>query len=118
MLSLRLYMVQRVSALLMVPLVFGHIIVMIVAIDDGLTAAEILERTRGSLAWFLFYGTFVLAVSVHGAIGLRVIVHEMLALKGRALDFMTLGVAIVLLGLGARAVWAVIFSESLSGTLS
>ena len=31
----------------------------------GLSAAEILERTRGSVGWAAFYALFVLAVAVH-----------------------------------------------------
>ena len=73
MLDIRLYMAQRLSALIMVPLVIGHIAVMIYAVQGGLTVAEILARTQGSVAWFLFYGSFVVAASVHGAIGVRVI---------------------------------------------
>ena len=49
MLSLRLYMAQRLSALLMAPFVIGHLAVMIYAIQDGLDAAEILGRTQGSV---------------------------------------------------------------------
>ena len=56
MLDLRLYMLQRVTALLMAPLVLGHLAVMIYAVQGGLTTAEILGRTQGSVAWFLFYG--------------------------------------------------------------
>ena len=67
MLDIRLYMAQRLSALIMVPLVIGHIAVMIYAVQGGLTVNEILGRTQGSFAWFLFYGSFVVAVSVHGA---------------------------------------------------
>lgn len=114
MLTARLYILQRLSALLMVPLVIGHLAVMVYAVRGGLTAAEILDRTRGSLAWFAFYGLFVAAVSVHAAIGLRAIAHEMAGLRGRALDVATLGVGIALLVLGARAVWAVTFAEMAS----
>ena len=85
MLDIRLYMAQRLSALIMVPLVIGHIAVMIYAVQGGLTVNEILGRTQGSFAWFLFYGSFVVAVSVHGAIGLRVITFEWLGLKGHSL---------------------------------
>ena len=66
MLNLRLYMLQRITALLMAPLVFGHLAVMIYAIQGGLSAVEILGRTQGSALWFLFYGTFVEAVAIHG----------------------------------------------------
>ena len=63
MLGPHLYLLQRITALAMAPLVLGHLAVMIYAIQGGLSAAEILGRTQGSLAWFLFYGLFVLAVS-------------------------------------------------------
>ena len=59
MLNLRLYMLQRMTALLMAPLVLGHLAVMIYAIQGGLSAAEILGRTQGSLAWFLFYQSLI-----------------------------------------------------------
>ena len=107
MLDMRLYMLQRITALIMAPLTLGHIAVMIYAIQDGLTAAEILGRTQGSLAWFLFYGLFVVAVSVHAAIGLRVILHETLGVKGTALSLLTWAVCLGLLAMGGRAVWAV-----------
>ena len=110
MLNLRLYMLQRLTALLMAPLVLGHLLVMIYAIQGGLSAAEILGRTQGSVAWFLFYGTFVVAVAIHGAIGLRVIIFEWGGLKGSALDLMTWVIGLGLFALGARAVWAVTFA--------
>ena len=107
MLDIRLYMLQRLSALVMVPFVLVHIAVMIYAVQDGLSADEILSRTQGSMFWFLFYGLFVIAVSVHGAIGLRVVAHEMLGLKDRVLTALTWGVGAVFLLLGGRAVVAV-----------
>lgn len=107
MLDLRLYMLQRLSALFMGPFVLVHLGVMIYAIQGGLSTAEILGRTQGSVFWLLFYGGFVVAVSVHAAIGLRVIVHEMLGLKGPALTALTWGICVVLLVMGARAVSAV-----------
>ncbi|MEL6467334.1 MAG: succinate dehydrogenase [Pseudomonadota bacterium] len=110
MVSLRLYMLQRITALLMAPLVLGHLAVMIYAIRGGLSAAEILGRTQGSVAWFLFYGLFVVAVSVHGAIGLRVIAYEWGGVKGTALDLAMWIVGAGLFALGSRAVWAVTFA--------
>lgn len=107
MLGLRLYMAQRLSAMVMIPLTLGHIAVMIYAVQDGLSAAEILGRTKGSDIWFIFYGLFVLAVSLHAAIGLRVIVHETLGLKGRALDVFMWLAGLLLLVTGLRAVLAV-----------
>ena len=110
MLNLRLYMLQRMTALLMAPLVLGHIAVMIYAIQGGLSAAEILGRTQGSIAWFLFYGLFVVAVSIHGAIGLRAVAHEWGRLKGATLDAFMWIVGLGLFMMGARAVWAVTFA--------
>ena len=69
MLSPRLYVAQRLSAVLMAPLVLGHLAVMIYAIQGGLDSAEILSRTQGSLFWFTFYQLFVIAVSIHAALG-------------------------------------------------
>ncbi|WP_372803096.1 succinate dehydrogenase, partial [Paracoccus seriniphilus] len=91
MLDIRLYMAQRLSAMVMVPFVFVHLGVMVYAIQGGLSAAEILGRTQGSLFWFLFYGMFVAAASLHAAIGLRVIVHEVSGLRGLSLSALTWG---------------------------
>ena len=113
MLTLRLYMLQRITALVMAPLVLGHLAVMIYAIQGGLSAAEILGRTQGSPVWFLFYGCFVLAVSVHGAIGLRAIAHEWGGLRGPALEAFMWAIGAGLFALGARAVWAVTFAQGL-----
>ncbi|WP_299651039.1 succinate dehydrogenase [uncultured Tateyamaria sp.] len=110
MLSLRLYMLQRITALLMAPLVVGHLAVMTYAIQGGLSAAEILGRTQGSVAWFLFYGLFVVAVSIHGAIGLRTIAHEWGGVKGPALEATMWAIGLGLFALGTRAVWAVTFA--------
>ena len=82
----------------------------IYAIQGGLSAAEILGRTQGSLAWFLFYGTFVVAVAIHGAIGLRTIAFEWGGLKGAALEVFMWATGLCLFALGARAVWAVTFA--------
>ena len=110
MLNLRLYMLQRITALIMAPLVIGHLVVMIYAVQGGLSVEEILGRTRGSLAWFLFYGAFVIAVAMHGAIGLRTLIHEWLGLRGMVLEIFMWLAGLGLFMLGARAVWAVTFA--------
>lgn len=107
MLNLGLYMAQRLSAMVMAPLVLGHIAVMIYAIQGGLSTAEILSRTQGSVWWFLFYGSFVVAASIHAAIGLRVILHEVTGLRGLALTLFTWSTGIGLIYMGARAIAAV-----------
>lgn len=108
MLGFRLYLAQRLSAMLLAPLVLVHLGVMVYAVQGGLSAAEILGRTQGSLWWGLVYGLFVLAVSIHAAIGLRVIVYEWFGLGGRLLDGFTVLVTLLLLTLGGRAWYAVV----------
>ena len=108
MLDVRLYLAQRITALIMAPLVLGHLAVMIYAIQGGLDAAEILSRTRGSVLWGVFYGVFVLVASIHAAIGLRVVVHEYLKVTGAALSVFTSLAGLLLFFLGARAVLAVV----------
>ena len=107
MLGVRLYMLQRITALLMAPLVIGHIAVMIYAVQGGLSAAEILGRTQGSLLWALFYGTFAVSVALHAAIGLRVIVHETFGLTRISLAILTTALFAILGMMGLYAVYAV-----------
>jgi len=107
MLDIRLYFLQRVTALIMAPLVVGHIAVMIYAVQGGLSTAEILSRTQGSVWWMLFYGLFVIAVSIHAAIGLRVVVHEWLGIRGVLLSLFSVVVFFGLLAVGLQAVMAV-----------
>ncbi len=110
MLDIRLYMAQRITALLMAPLVIGHIALMIYAVQGGLSTEEILNRTQGSIAWFAFYGVFVTAVSIHAAIGVRTVLYEWAGIKGVLLTVVTVAIGLSLFLLGARAVWAVTFS--------
>lgn len=102
-----LFMIQRLTALVMVPLVIGHLAVMIYAVQGGLTAGEILERTSGSLGWGLFYGLFVLMAAIHGAIGLRNILKEWLGVTGIVLNGFALATLFGLTAMGAQAVIAV-----------
>lgn len=103
-----LYMAQRLSAIIMIPLVLGHLILIIYAVQGGLSAEEILGRTQGSVFWALYYGLFVLAASVHAAIGVRSILGEWLGLSRPALNVTAIGFAILLIILGGRAVVAVV----------
>lgn len=99
---------QRFSAMVLALCVLVHLVTLIYAVRGGLSAAEILGRTRGSMGWGIFYGVFVLAVAVHAPIGLRAVLAETLGWRGVRLS-MTMGIAmLVILVLGLRAVWAVI----------
>ena len=110
MLDARLFLLQRASAVVMAPLVLIHLAVIIFAVRGGLDAAEILSRTRGSWVWGAYYGLFVIAASVHAAIGLRVIGFETLGGSRRTWDIMTIGIAALLALIGLRAVLAVVAS--------
>ena len=106
--EVRLYLLQRVSAMLLAPLVLAHLALIVYAVRGGLSAAEILSRTQGSLFWGLFYGLFVVAVAVHAPIGLRNVLREWTPWRGHSLDWAMLGFAGLLAALGLRAVAAVV----------
>ncbi len=106
--AVRLSVWQRLTAVLMVPLIAVHLIVIIYATNRGLSAADILGRTRGSVAWGLYYSLFVVAASIHGAIGVRGVAREWLGLREPALDRLMWVFGLVLLVLGLRAVFAVV----------
>ena len=104
----RLYLLQRVSAMILAPLVLVHLGLIIYAVHGGLDGAEILSRTRGSVGWALFYGLFVVAAAVHAPIGLRNVLREWTGWRGRSLGWATAAFAGLLLVLGLRAVGAVV----------
>ncbi|MGD8348708.1 MAG: succinate dehydrogenase [Gammaproteobacteria bacterium] len=108
--ELRLYIVQRLSAAILAPLVLLHLGVMIYAIQGGLSAEEILARTRGSLLWGGVYGLFAIAVAVHAATGLRNILREWARLREPWLAVVVWVFFAVLLFAGLRAVVAVVGS--------
>ena len=85
-----------------------HLVLILYAVHGGLSAAEILGRTQGSVAWGAFYVLFVVAVAVHAPIGVRNVVREWTRWRGRSLDIASVVLAIALLGLGLRAVAAVV----------
>ncbi|NCF26609.1 MAG: succinate dehydrogenase [Gammaproteobacteria bacterium] len=106
--EVRLFALQRVSAMVLGPLVMVHLGLILYAVGGGLTADEILARTQGNVGWAIFYGVFVLAASVHAPIGVRNVLKEWTPWRNRSLDVAMLIVAAALLAMGLRAVWAVI----------
>jgi fumarate reductase subunit C len=98
---------QRAPAAVLAFCVLAHLFTIIYAVQSGLTAAEILARTSGSVAWTAFYALFVAAVAIHAPIGLRNVLAEMFAWRGRSLDVTVLILAFVLALWGWRAVYAV-----------
>ena len=104
----RLWLTQRVTAMFLALFVAVHLVTIIYAVRAGLGGAELLARTRGSVGVAVFYGGFVLAASIHGAIGLRTIGIEWLRLRDTAAGMLALAIGCALAALGMRAVFAVV----------
>lgn len=106
--NVRLYVWQRATAALMVPLVLLHVAMIFYATHRGLTATDILARTRGSIVWASLYGTFVVAAAIHAAIGVRNVLTEWSPLRDRGAGMLAAVFGVSLLALGLRAVAAVV----------
>lgn len=102
-----LFLLQRLTALIMAPLVLVHLGLIVYAVRDGLTAAEILSRTQGHWGWLGFYALFVVCVSVHVPIGMRNIAIEWLTLNRTVVNALSWLLGAILLLMGLRAVVAV-----------
>jgi succinate dehydrogenase subunit C len=102
-----LFLAQRASAFVLAFAVATHLATIVYAVRGGLTATDILSRTHGNLAFALFYALFVVAVAIHAPIGLRSVLREWTAWRGKSLDVALALFALVLLLLGLRAVFAV-----------
>ena len=102
-----LWLGQRASAAVLAFCVVVHLVTLTVAVRGGLTAAEILARTRGSIGWAVFYVMFVVAVTIHAPIGMRTVLAESSGGHRRGLDIAMTAFALLLLAAGLRAVYAV-----------
>ena len=102
-----LFIAQRATAFVLAAAVAVHLATILYAVRGGLTAAEILARTHGNVGFALFYSLFVVAVAIHAPIGLRNILREWTAWRGRSLDLALAAFSLALLALGLRAVLAV-----------
>jgi len=98
---------SRISALVLAVAVAVHLVVIIYAVQEGLTAASLLSRTRGNWAFLALYASFVLAAAVHAPIGLRAVLAEWLGWSGRLADRLLIGFGLLLVLLGLRAAFAV-----------
>jgi fumarate reductase subunit C len=108
--TMRLYVWQRATAALMVPLVLVHIAVIFYATRNGMTAADILSRTHGSAVWASYYGLFVAAASIHASIGVRNVLAEWSRFTDWRAGTFAVVFGLLLAALGARAVFAVVLS--------
>jgi fumarate reductase subunit C len=105
--NLSLYLWQRGTAAVMAPMMLVHLAVIFYATRHGLAAADILGRVRGSVGWGGFYALFVLAASIHAGVGIRNVLAEWSPLTERSAGVAALLFAVLLCGLGLRAVIAV-----------
>ncbi len=99
---------QRVSAMVLAVCVVIHLAVIVYAVRGGLSATEILGRTRGNWAFAAYYTVFVVACAVHVPVGLANIAREWAGFGERAALWLGRGVALLLLVMGVRAVLAVV----------
>jgi fumarate reductase subunit C len=86
--NVRLYILQRATAVLMVPLIIVHVVV--------------------SFAWAAYYSLFVVAAAIHAGIGVRTVAIEWGGLRTRGADAVMWGIGLALFVLGMRAVIAVV----------
>jgi fumarate reductase subunit C len=98
-----LFLAQRASAMMLAFAVSVHLATILYAVRGGLTAGEVLDRTRENHWFFAFYLLFVLAIAVHAPIGLRNVLREWTPWHGRSLDIALALFALLLLVLGVRA---------------
>jgi len=106
-LELWLFVLQRMSAMVLAPLVLVHLGTMIYAVQGGLSAAEMLSRTQSQVIWPVMYGIFIVAVAIHGAIGLRAIIREMTPLLDTTASAIAVLFCLLVLILGFNAVEAI-----------
>ena len=100
-----LWVAQRVTAMILAVAIMVHLVTIILAVRGGLSATEILGRTRGNGAWLAFYAVFALAAGLHGAIGLRGIAAEWLGWRGRGFDCAWLAIGLLTAVFGIRAAY-------------
>ena len=104
----KLFVAQRLSAMVLAPLVLIHLGLILYAVRSGLSGEEILARTEGNVLWAGFYVGFVLVAAIHAPIGLRNILREWTAIPGQWVSAVCLICAAGFIVLGLRAVVAVI----------
>lgn len=100
----RIWLLQRASAAVLALCVIVHLGMIIYAVQDGLSAAEIIGRVSGNIAWFAFYAVFVIAVALHAPIGIRTILNEMTGLDPKQTHLIMAILCLIILTMGFRAI--------------
>ena len=99
---------QRVSAMVLALCVLVHLVTIVYAVRSGLSGEALLARTRGNIAFAVFYAVFVLACAVHVPIGLARIAEEWLGVGDRAASTAANVLALLLVAMGMTAVYAMV----------
>jgi fumarate reductase subunit C len=97
-----MWIAQRASAAVLALVVIIHLATVVYAVRGDLTAAEIITRVQGNVAWLCFYVIFVLAAAIHAPIGLRTILLESTPLSPRMADVLSAAVLLTILIMGLR----------------
>jgi fumarate reductase subunit C len=103
----KLWYWQRLSAMALAICVVVHLAVIIYASRGGLTAVEILARTRGNAPFAAFYSIFVAACAIHVPIGLKSIAVEWLRWREKSASIAAIIISLAFLVMGLRAVYAI-----------
>lgn len=99
-----LWLAHRASGALLAPLIVAHLVTIVIAVQGGLDAAEIVARTRGSVFWGGFYFLFVAAAALHAGLGVRSFVAEHARLSNGPATAIGVILGLALLVMGGRAV--------------
>ena len=82
-LEFKLWLAHRLTGMLLGVFVVIHLVGMIIAIQGGLSSAEILSRTQNNYILGIYYCLFTIAAAMHSSIGLRTVTREVFGWKGR-----------------------------------
>ena len=100
------FLLQRATAAVLAVCVVVHLVTIIHAVRNGLSAEAIVARMHANPAWPAFYATFVVAAAIHAPLGLRAIADEWLGARGKAVDAVLVLFALLLLAGGLYAIFA------------
>jgi fumarate reductase subunit C len=103
-----LFLAQRLTALVLAPMVVAHLVGILYAIHGGLTMASILGRTQGSILIAAYYSLFVVMAAIHSGIGLCNVLTEWTSINRHVIAWAMVLLAVVLIATGLRAVFAVV----------
>ena len=109
-----IWLLQRLSAIILSACTIIHIITIINSVKIGLTSADIINRIGANYGWFIFYLIFVLSASIHAPIGIRSILKESTNASNVTITLITIIFAILLVSLGIWSIWGFYRIESVT----